>query len=55
MGKHAAENTPQLPADEGNWERDMDSVLASIDTHMGGAAHSDTATQDATPLSLIHI
>ena len=49
MGKHAAENTPQLPADEGNWERDMDSVLASIDTHMGGAAHSDTATQDATP------
>ena len=27
----------------------MDSVLASIDTHMGGAAHSDTATQDATP------
>ena len=49
MGKHAAENTPQIPADEGNWERDMDSVLASIDTHMGGAAHSDTATQDATP------
>lgn len=46
MGKHAAENTPQIPADEGNWERDMDSVLASIDTHMGGAAHSDTATQD---------
>lgn len=49
MGKHAAENTPQLPADEGNWERDMDSVLASIDTHMGGASHSDTNTQDATP------
>lgn len=49
MGKHAAENTPQIPADEGNWERDMDSVLASIDTHMGGAAHSDTATQDTTP------
>lgn len=49
MGKHAAENTPQIPADEGNWERDMDSVIASIDTHMGGAAHSDTATQDATP------
>ena len=24
----------------------MDSVLASIDTHMGGVAHSDTATQD---------
>lgn len=27
----------------------MDSVLASIDTHMGGASHSDTNTQDATP------
>lgn len=24
----------------------MDSVLASIDTHMGGTSHSDTATQD---------
>lgn len=46
MGKHTAENTPQIPADEGNWERDMDSVLASIDTHMDGTAHSDTATQD---------
>jgi hypothetical protein len=49
MGKHAAENTPQLPADEGNWERDMDSVLASIDTHTGGATNSDTNPQDATP------
>lgn len=49
MGKHTAENTPQIPADEGNWERDMDSVLASIDTHMGGASHSDTNTQDTTP------
>lgn len=46
MGKHTAENTPQIPADEGNWERDMDSVLASIDTHMGGTSHSDTNTQD---------
>jgi hypothetical protein len=46
MGKHAAENTPQIPTDERNWERDMDSVLASIDTHMGGATNSDTATQD---------
>ncbi len=49
MGKHTAENTPQIPADEGNWERDMDSVLASIDTHMGGTSHSDTNTQDTTP------
>lgn len=49
MGKHAAKNTPQMPADEGNWEQDMDSVLASIDTHMGGADHSDTTTQDTTP------
>ena len=49
MGKHTAENTPQIPADEGNWERDMDSVLASIDTHTGGATNSDTNPQDATP------
>ena len=27
----------------------MDSVLASIDTHMGGTSHSDTNTQDTTP------